>query len=42
MSSLGLQLRGVVRVAAALSRDGRVIESIPSDALHDFELAEVV
>jgi hypothetical protein len=42
LSALGLQLRGVVRVAAALSRDGRVFESIPSETLHDFELAEVV
>ncbi len=41
LGALGLRLGGQVRVAAALSRDGRVIESIPSDTLHNFELVEV-
>jgi alpha-amylase/alpha-mannosidase (GH57 family) len=41
LSALGLRLGGEVRVAAALSREGRVMESIPSETLHDFELAEV-
>jgi hypothetical protein len=41
LSALGLRLGAGVRAAVALSRDGRVIESIPSDTLHTFELVEV-
>jgi hypothetical protein len=41
LNALGLRLGGQVWVAATLSRDGQVIESIPSDTLHNFELAEV-
>jgi len=41
LSALGLRLGAQVRVAAALSREGRIIESIPADTLHTFELVEV-
>jgi alpha-amylase/alpha-mannosidase (GH57 family) len=42
LRAFGLRLGDQVRVAAGLAREGRVIESIPSDTLHSFELVEVV
>ncbi|GAB4532113.1 MAG: hypothetical protein Kow0063_12230 [Anaerolineae bacterium] len=41
LSALGLSLGSRVGVAAALSRQGRVIATIPLDNLHSFELLEV-
>ncbi len=38
---LGLRLGDQISVASALTRDGRIIESIPSDTPHSFELREV-
>ncbi len=41
IGALGLRLGNQVGVAIVLSRDGRTIESIPPDALHNFRLIEV-
>ncbi len=41
LSALGLRLGDEVGVAVVLARDGRIVESIPSDTLHTFTLAEV-
>jgi alpha-amylase/alpha-mannosidase (GH57 family) len=41
ISVLGLRLGGQIGVASALTREGRIIESIPSDTPHSFELREV-
>jgi alpha-amylase/alpha-mannosidase (GH57 family) len=41
ISVLGLHLKDQIDVAAALTRDGRIIEAIPSDALHSFRLLEM-
>jgi len=40
LSAFGLRLGNRVGVAAALAREGRIVESIPSGALHYFTLAE--
>jgi len=42
LSAFGLRLGEQVGVAAAMARDGHIVESIPSNALHTFTLAEVV